>query len=53
MPASRILGTGCYIPPRVVPNFDVMQMMETTDEFIVERPASAAGMPTRARARRT
>ena len=38
MPASsRILGTGRYLPPRVVTNFDVMQMMETSDEFIVER----------------
>jgi 3-oxoacyl-[acyl-carrier-protein] synthase-3 len=37
MPSSRILGTGAYVPPRVVTNFDIMKMMETTDEFIVER----------------
>ena len=37
MPASRILGTGHYLPPRVVTNFDVMKMMETSDEFIVQR----------------
>jgi len=37
MTASRILGTGHYVPPRVVTNFDVMKMMETSDEFIVER----------------
>ena len=37
MPHSRILGTGCYLPPKVVTNFDVMKMMETTDEFIVKR----------------
>ncbi|MHB8970501.1 MAG: 3-oxoacyl-ACP synthase III family protein [Pirellulaceae bacterium] len=37
MPSSKILGTGCYVPPRVVTNFDIMKMMETTDEFIVER----------------
>ena len=37
MPASRILGTGHYLPPKVVTNFDVMEMMETSDEFIVER----------------
>lgn len=37
MPASRILGCGHYVPPRVVTNFDVMKMMDTTDEFIVER----------------
>lgn len=37
MPASRILGTGRYVPPRVVTNRDITQMMETTEEFIVER----------------
>ncbi len=37
MTHSRILGTGHYVPPRVVTNFDVMEMMETTNEFIVER----------------
>jgi 3-oxoacyl-[acyl-carrier-protein] synthase III len=37
MASSCILGTGCFVPPRVVTNFDVMKMMETTDEFIVER----------------
>jgi len=34
---SRILGTGHYVPDKVVTNFDVMKMMETTDEFIVTR----------------
>lgn len=34
---SRILGTGHYLPPRVVTNADLMEMMETTDEFIVKR----------------
>ena len=37
MASSRIIGTGHYVPPRVVTNFDVMKMMETSDEFIVER----------------
>jgi len=37
MPASRILGTGHYLPPKVVTNFDLMKMMDTTNEFIVER----------------
>jgi len=37
MTASRIIGTGHYLPSRVVTNFDVMEMMETSDEFIVER----------------
>lgn len=37
MTHARILGTGHYVPPRVVTNFDVMKMMETSNEFIVER----------------
>ena len=35
--ASRIMGTGHYVPDKVVTNFAVMEMMETTDEFIVTR----------------
>jgi 3-oxoacyl-[acyl-carrier-protein] synthase-3 len=34
---SRILGSGLFLPDRVVTNFDIMKMMETSDEFIVER----------------
>ena len=37
MASSRIMGSGHYLPPKVVTNFDVMEMMETSDEFIVER----------------
>jgi 3-oxoacyl-[acyl-carrier-protein] synthase-3 len=37
MAASRILGTGHHLPPKVVTNFDVMKMMDTSDEFIVTR----------------
>lgn len=37
MTRSRILGTGHYLPPKVVTNFDVMKMMETSNEFILER----------------
>ncbi|HPD14359.1 MAG TPA: beta-ketoacyl-ACP synthase III [Planctomycetota bacterium] len=37
MPASRILGTGHYLPPSVVTNVDVTRMMDTTEEFIVTR----------------
>jgi len=37
MRRSRILGTGHYVPPRVVTNYDVMKMMETSNEFIVAR----------------
>jgi len=34
---SRILGTGHYLPDRVVTNFDLMKVMDTSNEFIVER----------------
>jgi 3-oxoacyl-[acyl-carrier-protein] synthase-3 len=34
---SRILAVGGYVPPRVVTNRDLMQWMDTTHEWIVER----------------
>lgn len=34
---TRILGTGHYVPDRVVTNADLTRWMETTDEWIVER----------------
>lgn len=34
---AKILGTGHNLPDRVVTNFDLMDVMETTNEFIVER----------------
>jgi 3-oxoacyl-[acyl-carrier-protein] synthase III len=34
---SRILGLGTYVPPRVVTNRDLMQWMDTTNEWIIER----------------
>ena len=37
MTHSRILGTGHFVPDRVVTNFDLMKMMETSNEFIVKR----------------
>jgi 3-oxoacyl-[acyl-carrier-protein] synthase III len=37
MPHSQILGTGRYLPDRIVTNADLMQVMETSEEFIVER----------------
>ena len=37
MMTSQVLGTGHFVPPKVVTNFDLMEMMETTDEFIVTR----------------
>ncbi len=36
-PASRILGTGHYLPPIVRTNLDLEKMVETSDAWIVER----------------
>ncbi len=37
MIVSRILGTGHNLPERVMTNYDVMEMMETSNDFIVKR----------------
>jgi 3-oxoacyl-[acyl-carrier-protein] synthase III len=38
MPAkARIIGTGCYLPERVLSNHDLEKMVETSDEWIVTR----------------
>ena len=38
MESIRILGTGSYVPPKVLTNFDLQAMgLETTDEWIVKR----------------
>ena len=34
---SRITGVGSYLPPRVVTNDDLAEMMETSDEWIRQR----------------
>ena len=34
---SKIIGTGHYVPERVVTNKDLEKMMDTTDEWIVQR----------------
>jgi 3-oxoacyl-[acyl-carrier-protein] synthase-3 len=34
---SRIAGTGSYLPERVLTNADLERMVDTTDEWIVER----------------
>jgi 3-oxoacyl-[acyl-carrier-protein] synthase III len=34
---SRILGLGSYLPPKVVTNHDLSELMDTTHEWIVER----------------
>lgn len=35
--ASRILGVGSYVPPRVWTNDDISKMMDTSDEWIRQR----------------
>jgi 3-oxoacyl-[acyl-carrier-protein] synthase-3 len=38
MKTVRILGTGSYVPPKVLTNFDLEKMgLETTDEWIAQR----------------
>ena len=37
MKKSRILGAGHYVPERIVTNAELSQMMNTSDEWIVER----------------
>jgi 3-oxoacyl-[acyl-carrier-protein] synthase-3 len=38
MESIRILGTGSYLPPKILDNFDLQKMgLETTDEWIVQR----------------
>ena len=38
MASIRILGTGSYVPPRRLTNFDLQEMgLETTDEWVVQR----------------
>ncbi|MBO6009103.1 MAG: 3-oxoacyl-ACP synthase, partial [Ruminobacter sp.] len=34
---SKILGTGSYVPPKVRTNADLEKMVETSNEWIVER----------------
>ncbi len=37
MTYARIIGTGSYLPPKVVTNRDLEQAVDTTDAWIVER----------------
>jgi 3-oxoacyl-[acyl-carrier-protein] synthase-3 len=38
MASARILGTGFYVPPKVLTNFDLQKMgLDTTDEWVVQR----------------
>lgn len=37
MPQARIIGTGSYLPEKVLTNFDLEKMVETSDEWIFTR----------------
>ena len=37
MSGSRIIGWGANLPPKVLTNDDLAEMMDTSDEWIVER----------------
>ncbi|MDY2625836.1 MAG: ketoacyl-ACP synthase III [Coriobacteriales bacterium] len=37
MSSIRFEGTGCYLPPKVLTNDDLAQMVDTSDEWIFER----------------
>ena len=37
MKRSRIIGTGSYLPERVLTNADLEKMVETSDQWITER----------------
>ena len=37
MPRSRVISTGSYLPDRVLSNFEIEKMVDTSDEWITER----------------
>ncbi len=37
MPRAKISALGCYVPPRVLTNFDLEKMVETSNDWILER----------------
>jgi 3-oxoacyl-[acyl-carrier-protein] synthase-3 len=37
LPTAKITSIGCYTPPGVLTNHDLSQMVETSDEWILER----------------
>ncbi|MGH7537832.1 MAG: 3-oxoacyl-ACP synthase III family protein, partial [Gemmatimonadales bacterium] len=37
MPRTEFIATGFYVPPRVVTNDDLSQLMDTSDEWITQR----------------
>ena len=41
MPRAKISALGCYVPPRVLSNFDLEKMVETNNQWILERTGIA------------
>src|SRR5947209_12430586 len=37
LPTAKITALGCFVPPKVLTNFDLSQIVETTASWIVER----------------
>jgi 3-oxoacyl-[acyl-carrier-protein] synthase-3 len=37
VPKAKISALGCYVPPRVLTNFELEKMVETTNDWILER----------------
>jgi 3-oxoacyl-[acyl-carrier-protein] synthase-3 len=38
MESVRILGTGSYVPPKILTNYDLQEMgLDTTDEWVIQR----------------
>jgi len=37
LPRAKITALGCYTPPRVLTNFELEQMVQTTNQWILER----------------
>jgi 3-oxoacyl-[acyl-carrier-protein] synthase-3 len=37
MPGAKIIGTGSYAPPKVLSNYDLEKLVDTSDEWIVTR----------------
>ena len=41
LPGAKITALGCYVPPGVLTNHDLEKMVETTDQWILERTGIA------------
>jgi 3-oxoacyl-[acyl-carrier-protein] synthase-3 len=37
LPKAKISALGCYVPPRLLTNFDLEKMVDTTNDWILER----------------